>query len=238
MLNIVICDDDTDFREVVEYKVRNCLAGFFETDYDIQIVSDLNQLAEVLADTKVDVLFLDIMVNNENSMNWSINNIRSSYTQIIFMTSFPASAYNISDSNCCYFLIKSKMTDEKIEKALKRALQNSSQRNPESVIIKSGSKNHIISYRDILYLETTQGNNIKMHITGGKEITIHTSLSKYQAELPLYFLRCHQSYIVNLNQIETYEPHKLILKSGEKIPVPPKKYGKIIKQYQSYLLTK
>ena len=71
MLNIVICDDDTDFREIVEYKVRNCLAGFFETDYNIQIVSDLNRLAEVLADTKVDVLFLDIMVNNENSMNWS-----------------------------------------------------------------------------------------------------------------------------------------------------------------------
>ena len=39
MLNIVICDDDTDFREIVEYKVRNCLAGFFETDYNIQIVS-------------------------------------------------------------------------------------------------------------------------------------------------------------------------------------------------------
>ena len=95
MLNIVICDDDTDFREIVEYKVRNCLAGFFETDYNIQIVSDLNRLAEVLADTKVDVLFLDIMVNNENSMNWSINNIRSSYTQIIFMTSFPAKVVSL-----------------------------------------------------------------------------------------------------------------------------------------------
>lgn len=28
MLNIVICDDDIDFREIVEYKVRACLAGF------------------------------------------------------------------------------------------------------------------------------------------------------------------------------------------------------------------
>lgn len=116
MLNIVICDDDIDFREIVEYKVRACLAGFFDTDYNIQKAVSLSRLAEILTDTKVDVLFLDIMVGNENSMNWSINNIRSSYTQIIFMTSFPASAYNISDSNCCYFLLKSKMTDEKSKK--------------------------------------------------------------------------------------------------------------------------
>lgn len=196
MLNIVICDDDIDFREIVEYKVRACLAGFFDTDYNIQKAASLSRLAEILTDTKVDVLFLDIMVGNENSMNWSINNIRSSYTQIIFMTSFPASAYNISDSNCCYFLLKSKMTDEKIEKALKRALEN------------------------------------------GKEITIHTSLSKYEAELPIYFFRCHQSYIVNLNKIATYEPYKLVLSNGAEIPVPPKKYGKIIKQYKAYLLTK
>lgn len=88
MLNIVICDDDIDFREIVEYKVRACLAGFFDTDYNIQKAVSLSRLAEILTDTKVDVLFLDIMVGNENSMNWSINNIRSSYTQIIFMTSF------------------------------------------------------------------------------------------------------------------------------------------------------
>lgn len=154
------------------------------------------------------------------------------------MTSFPASAYNISDSNCCYFLLKSKMTDEKIEKALKRALQNGAKRNPDSAIIKSGSINHIISHRDILYLETAQANNILMHLENGKEITIHTSLSKYEAEMPIYFFRCHQSYIVNLNKIATYEPYKLVLSNGAEIPVPPKKYGKIIKQYKAYLLTK
>lgn len=238
MLNIVICDDDIDFREIVEYKVRACLAGFFDTDYNIQKAVSLSRLAEILTDTKVDVLFLDIMVGNENSMNWSINNIRSSYTQIIFMTSFPASAYNISDSNCCYFLLKSKMTDEKIEKALKRALENGAKRNPDSAIIKSGSINHIISHRDILYLETAQANNILMHLENGKEITIHTSLSKYEAEMPIYFFRCHQSYIVNLNKIATYEPYKLVLSNGAEIPMPPKKYGKIIKQYKAYLLTK
>lgn len=238
MLNIVICDDDNDFRKIVEYKVRAFLSGFLDTGYNIQETDNLTDLSEILADTKVDVIFLDIMVGNENSMNWSINNIRSSYTQIIFMTSFPASAYNISDSNCCYFLIKSKMTDEKIEKALKRTLQNGTKRNPDMAIIKSGSTNHIISHKDILYLETAQRNNISMHLENGKEITIHTSLSKYETELPHYFLRCHQSYVVNMNHIATYEPYKLVLANGAEIPVPPKKYGKTIKQYKAYLLAK
>ncbi|UKI23832.1 MAG: LytTR family transcriptional regulator [Anaerotruncus sp.] len=56
--------------------------------------------------------------------------------------------------------------------------------------------------------------------------------------MPIYFFRCHQSYIVNLNKIATYEPYKLVLSNGAEIPVPPKKYGKIIKQYKAYLLTK
>ena len=48
MLNIVICDDDIDFREIVEYKVRACLAGFFDTDYNIQKAVSLSRLAEIL----------------------------------------------------------------------------------------------------------------------------------------------------------------------------------------------
>lgn len=67
-------------------------------------------------------------------------------------------------------------------------MQNGAKRNPDSAIIKSGSINHIISHRDILYLETAQANNILMHLENGKEITIHTSLSKYEAEMPIYFL--------------------------------------------------
>lgn len=234
MINIAICDDSTEYQEIINCKIMHCMKTNFEMACSIKCFNKLTELKTFLENNKVDIVFLDIMVNDENSMNWSINNLSGNYTQIIFMTSFPQCAYNLSETNCCYYLIKSRLTDDNLTKAIRRALQNTTKKDPNLTIVKLGSKNCIINYQDIIYIETFK-NNITLHLKDADNITIYSTLKEYAKTLPPNFLHCHKSYMVNMNHITAYEPHKFIIQSDEAIPIPPKKYNEIVNMYKNYL---
>lgn len=234
MINIVICDDDVGYQEIIAHKIRDCMTNRFEMNCNIICCNDINELKAYIKSDKIDIVFLDIMLNNENAMDWSIDNIKNIYTQIIFMTSFPQCAYNISETNCCYFLVKSRINEDNLSKALQRALQRTTKKDPNLTIVKLGNKNYIVNYQDILYIETFN-NNIMLHIKDKDSITIYSTLKEYSENLPPNFLRCHKSYMVNMNHIRSYEPHKFVLSSGDNIPIPPKKYKSIVSSYENYL---
>ncbi len=235
MINIVICDDNLSYHEILTFKIQQCIQKYFCMECFIKCYSNLDDLMIHLENNKTDIVFLDIMVNDINSMDWSIENIKNKYTQIIFMTSFPQCAYNISETNCCYFLVKSRMTDESFVRAIKRALRNTTKKDPNLTTVRLGSKRVTINSQEILYIETFD-NNITLHFKDNDNITIYSSLRDYSERLPASFLRCHKSYMINMNHITGYEPHKFTIVSGETIPIPPKKYKQIIKIYENYLL--
>lgn len=234
LVNISICDDSAEYLEIITSKIEHCMKNKIQMEYSITCLHSIEELKLHLENNNADILFLDIMMHDENAMNWSIENIQSKYIQIIFMTSYPQCAYNISESRCCYYLVKSKITQENLYKALQRALQNTTKKDPNLTIVKSGTKNLIINFQDIQYIETFN-NNITLHFKKSDNITIYSTLKEYAKNLPPNFLRCHKCYMVNMNHITSYEPHKFIINSTEAIPIPPKKYNGIIKIYKNYI---
>ena len=58
-------------------------------------------------------------------------------------------------------------------------------------------------------------------LTDGEVISIHQKLTELQEELGEYpgFLRCHQSYLVNLEQVERLEDSCFHMKDGQVIPI-------------------
>lgn len=234
MVNIVVCDDSEEFLEIISHKIEQCMKNKIQMEYSITCTKSIDELTQYLEKNNTDILFLDIMLNDENSMDWSIENIHNKYMQIIFMTSYPQCAYNISESNCCYYLVKSKISEENLYRALQRALQNTTKKDPNLTIVKSGAKNHIINFQDIQYIETFN-NNITLHLKKTDNITVYSTLKEYAKTLPPNFLRCHKCYMVNMNHITSYEPHKFIIDSNETIPIPPKKYNETIQVYTNYL---
>ena len=234
MINIVICDDNTEYREIICRKINNVMTGKFKMEYSITETDNLNELKKYLEKGDADILFLDIMLNDKNTVDWSIENIKSNSVQIIFMTSFPQCAYNLSESPCCYYLIKSKITADSLAKALKRALQNISKKEPNLSVVKSGNKNVIINYQDIEYIESSN-NNVVINLRDGNSVSIYSSLKEYYDTLPPNFLKCHKSYIVNMNHIRSYEKFNFLLDTGASVPIPPKKYLEIINIYYNYI---
>ena len=120
MIKIAICDDSEEFSSILEFKIGKCINELLGAEYETVCFRSLSKLQTFLDENTVDILFLDIMVNNTNSMDWSLSNIKGNYTQIIFMTSYPQCAYNLSEAKCCYYIMKAKMTDEILTRALKK----------------------------------------------------------------------------------------------------------------------
>lgn len=233
MINIIICDDDINFSEIMEYKIKNYMETL-EFEFKTIRIHNLDELKAAAGDNSANIAFVDIMVNGTNSVNWSIENIKGNNIQLIFMTGFPAEAYNLSEARHCYYLIKSKLTEKQLSKAIKRAIQNLAQKEENLTLIKSGSKNYTVNFQDIVFIETFS-NNITIHLKDNRSITMYATLKSFLKNAPPCFLRCHKCYAINMNHVIAYEPHEFSLFTGDKIPVPPKKYNSVIEAYKKYL---
>ncbi len=234
MIRIAVCDDDRNFADIVDHYVSKCMENQLKLEYSIVHFNSLQETEEYINSEKTDILFLDIMVNGQNSMNWSIENIKNEHIQLIFMTSYPQSAYNISESRCCYYLVKSRINSENIHKALQRAIENLTKKQSELSVIKSGQSNLTVDLHCLMYIET-ENNYISLHMTDGRKVTVYARMKEYEKKLPKNFLRFHKCYTVNMDCIGGFSRYKFILKNGEELPIPQKKFAEVTDKYKNYI---
>ncbi len=236
MTRFLICDDEKEYEEIIKYKIEKTLSNNFEIKYTISCCDNLKTLKEKLSKNEVDIVFLDIMLAGENSIDWLIKNKNIvSKTQFIVMTAFPVESYKISEIDSCYFLIKPRMTDELLLNAIKRALENINKKEQKQKVIKLGNKSLAINVHDITYIETFN-NNIIIHMVSGEKHKTYSSLKAFANELPSQFLRCHKSYMVNMKHIIGYEPYNFLLEDKSKVQISPRTFHKTINEYKKYLM--
>ena len=236
MLNIIICDDEKSYQEILEYKISKIVREIIDTEYKIICINSLNALESELEENPVSIVFLDVMINGDNSLEWMIsNNVDTVYnSNFIIMTSFPIESYLLSEVDFCYYLIKQRMDAEQLCKALIKAINSITKHSSNHRVIKIGSKNYTVNIQDITYIETFN-NNITIHMTDCSCLTVYSTLKEFSRQLTPNFLRCHKCYMVNMNHIKRYEPHRFCLFNGDYVPVPPKKYSAVVDTYKNYL---
>ena len=127
------------------------------------------------------------------------------------------------------------MTDEQLLKGIKKAINCVTKKEANQKIIKIGKTNYTINLQDITFIETFN-NSIMIHMATGENRHVYSTLKEFEKELTPNFLRCHKSYMVNMNFIAGYEPHKFLLKNNEQVSIPPKKYAEMIDKYRNYLI--
>lgn len=233
MVNIAICDDSPEYGEILEYKIRQCMQEL-NIEYSLYYFEKLESLQEKALYVSMDILFLDIMINSKNSAEWIAEHQKNINAQIIYMTSYPEEAYTISETEHIYYIIKSHLSKEVLVSAISKAINRISKKDPNLTIIKYGNKNYTINLQNIIYIETFN-NNISLHMKDAQDISIYMPLSRFAKKLPPYFLQCHKSFMVNMNCITGYEPHKFTLCTGDAVPIPVKKYKQVIGQYTDYI---
>lgn len=93
-----------------------------------------------------------------------------------------------------------------------RFVQLSSEKSNEQqfVEVKADRKIHRLKISDICYLEG-MGNYVTYHMKDGQKRVVYVSLKQALVELPDTFIRVHRSYVVNKQQIDSYNHEELYL---------------------------
>lgn len=236
MLKIAICDDEKSYLEIISFKIQKAIREHIGLEFSIECFSSVDELYSRIQANKPDIVFLDIMVNNINSVNW-LTEHQHEFGNISFviMTGFPTETENLSEIDCCYYLLKPKMTDEQLVRAIKRSVNFVTKEKSDLETVSFGKRSYTIDFQTVLYIET-QKNNLLIHCADGSMITIYSTLKKFSKTLPPYFLQCHKCFVVNMNAIRGYEPHSFIISDGIRISIPPKKYKDVISQYKNYII--
>lgn len=87
---------------------------------------------------------------------------------------------------------------------------------------------------EILYIETSRHKNI-FHTTS-RTYSIYRKMDELEAAMEgLDFVRCHQSFLVNMRYIQKISSYVMTLTTGQELSVPKARYREVKRRYGEYL---
>ena len=203
MLNFVICDDNQN--------MLNKLSKMFDTIFisnniDASVVFQSTDPAEILDfanSHNVDVFILDIQLKSKMSGLELAEKVRefNKNCYIIFTTGhleYSLVAYKLKTFD---YLAKP-ITLERLEETVLRLVDDIN--GQPKKYLKIDSKNTLVDENEILYIKR-EGMKLIYH-TASKDYEAYSSFAKMEELLPKNFVRCHKSFVINLNKIVHLEP--------------------------------
>ena len=203
MLNFVICDDNSNILNKLSHMLESI---FMEHSLDAQIAfstSSADKLLEYVSNHKIDVLILDINLHNDKSGLEIAQTLRKSNKNcyIIFTTAYIEYALVAYKYKTFDYLCKP-ITSERLEETILRLFDDIG--GAKKKYIRLDNKNTIINESEVQYIKR-DGMKIIFH-TNNRDYEVYSSFAKLQNKLPSNFIRCHKSFIANVNNISKLEP--------------------------------
>lgn len=202
MLNFVLCDDS----QVAINKLSKMLESIIiQNNLDGQLVYSTKSpscLLKYVKTNPVNVVILDIDLNDDISGLKLAESIRKQdkNTYIIFITGhleYGLVAYRYKT----FDYIAKPLTFERFEETILRLYEDASEDN--SKYIRLDNNKTIIPENSIKYI---QKDGMKLvFTTDTRTYEVYNSFNKLQPMLPKQFVRCHKSYIVNLDKINNID---------------------------------
>jgi DNA-binding LytR/AlgR family response regulator len=216
-MQICICDDEELQREVL----LRIIEIYFEkrfTECDIRKYSAGDELIDDFVEGYVnpDIIFMDILLPpGINGFDASITLRREGFCgDIIFLASVSEYATRGYEVNARAYIMKPYNLNL-IGETLDRVIRGSSIRR---ITIKEHGRIHSIPVQNIMYIES-ENQKCHIHCNHGITYSIHIKLNDLQNMIDSrYFLRCHQSYLVNLNFVAHAE-NEFILQDRSRIQI-------------------
>lgn len=200
MLNFIICDDEIHMINRINSLLEQ---AFIKNDFDAKIVlktSDYKEVLSFMASNIVNVVILDIEFKNckINGLNIAkeIRKVNKD-CYIIFVTSHFEYLIEAFDYKTFAYLFKNSLSVDNLSNTLTRLFDDISSNSRK--FLKIDSKGIFIDLNDIYFIEK---NSMKLiYHTSHDIIETYNSFSKIENILPKNFVRCHKSFIANVNNI-------------------------------------
>jgi len=221
MIRALIVDDEPLPRE----RIRALLVEHRNVEV-IGECRDGREAAHTILAERPDLVFLDIQMPELNGFE-VIEAISNEFLPaIVFITAFDEHAIRAFEVNAIDYLLKP-INPARFEKAILRAIDRLTQSNagePDRklldfverrlaerqytarFVVRSGSKLSFVRASDVDWIDVAD-NYVRLHVSG-QEHLVRDTLKSVESQLnPEIFVRVHRSIIVNLDRVESVEPH-------------------------------
>jgi len=228
MLKIFVCEDDLKQREHIVGIIENYI---MMQDYDLMFEFETESpttLLDYISKLEKDatgLYFLDVDLNSDmNGITLGAEirkydpNARIVYVTthaelayLTFLYKVEAMEYIPKDNK---ELLQDKVI-ECIDVAMERYL-NVHPESSESVVIKSGDSQIKLEINEVLFIESSSTPHRLIVHLDNRQVEFYGKIKEMEA-LNHYFYRCHQSYVVNVLNIESINPklREITMKDGE-----------------------
>lgn len=227
-MRIAVCDDCMEDA----LSLKKLLEG-----HEVSMYSGAEYLLADMENKKIqyDLYLLDIFM--EESMNGielaGMLRKKQEEAVICFISSSDDFYREAYDLYAIQYLIKP-IKEESLNKLLRKVQKMAVRDNEKKLIYSWWGKNGVIPYGKIRYI-SSRGHTLSIYCTDGKVQESKGKLNELEHQVcGDTFMRCHQSFIVNMYHVEGLSGSDLTV-AGEQIPVSRRYYAEVKKRYQEIL---
>ncbi len=232
MINIAIIEDSPEDYEYLREGIEKYSAGSQESVAIRHYESAFKFLDEYKFE--FDIIFMDIALPDINGLMASEKlRKKDDDVALVFVTNLAHLAikgYSVSATDFIVKPVNYYKLSSLLEKLVKKIKYN--RNNYMTISTVHGMER--MSLSDIMYVEA-KAHRITFHLTQ-REVTYSDTLTACEKNLPEQeFVRCYQSFIVNIHYVDSCNGSELLLKDGTVIPVSRSKkklvMQKMLEQY-------
>ena len=250
MIKALIVDD--------EESARNALSNMLEYYCkDVEVVgmaANISEAQSLIKDMEPSVVFLDIQMPGGSGFDL-LKKYRHFPFKVIFVTAYDQYALKALKLSAIDYLLKP-LSPRDLIKAVEKlsqqveveerfdeqlsALENNMQaeKQQKKIILNTSNNMYVLRVEDVIRCEADE-NYTRIIDLKGKAILVAKTLKEFDELLsPLGFCRIHQSHLINLDHVLTYEKGvggMVILSNKERIPVSGRRKDFFLNSLQNHL---
>lgn len=233
-MNIAVCEDNAADAEAICGCIREHFdkCGFIG---DVHTFISGEELLSAFSPGAFDAVFMDIYMDGMTGIETAKKmRARDADFALVYITSSEDHARQAYSLRACAYVSKP-IGPEEMEVAFVQC-QNVFLKNARYIEVISERKAVKIPFVKILYIEV-YNREVLFHTTEGV-ITAVMPLDEVERQCGEAFLRCHRSYIVNMNQIDTLCEQDIRMKNGAVVPMRQRGRQKLRNAYGDFLTSR
>lgn len=219
MINIAVVDDEPLFIDTLINKIADCCSSLKIKDF----VDKYSNGYDILENYKsYHLIFLDIEMPSMDGIETAktINESKgdSEIPFFVFITSHDEFVFDALKSFPYSFIRKSDIDDETSFSEIMIKVSKAIDNNCKTINIRTNRQEVVLKIADIVFIEKYK--NYSYIHTKSEKYPVKSSLVFYEEMLSDFgFIRCHEGYIVNLNNISKIFDKAILLTNNETVPM-------------------